>query len=518
MGKLRAVGYVRLSREDYDLGQLDESESITNQKSFIKSFAKENGWELQRFYVDEDLSGSDRDRPQFNEMITAAYAGKFDIIIVKKQSRFARDLELVEKYILREFIEIGIRFISILDNIDTAVISTGMRKTSQISGLVDQWYLEDASENIQAALKAKIRRGESIASFAPYGYLKDPKNKNKFVIDPETAPIVKRMGQMYLAGYGFESIAKTFNAEGIPNPYAYKKSFTKIRMAKETDLTFLWRGSTIAQMLSNEVYIGNIVQGRFKKASYKSKKLLRVPKENWVRVENCHEPIFDSKTWNSIQELRSMKNGRAGGNGKRHPLSGKVFCGKCGGKMVLSSISQKHCYYKCTTRMVDQSLCTGSSIDYVRLEKLIIERLRRIISEYLDEDYQLRHIDTSADRSAEIEKELEIAQTEIEMLERKLRIMYEDRLAGVLSLEEFVSIKEATQKRKEIFEEKVQMYRSELKTYKNAKDELKEKKKLLQAHSDVTKLTTEIVNKLIKKVVVSGNGKEEKTVEIMWNF
>ena len=212
MRKLRAAGYIRLSKEDYNLGELDVSESVINQRSFIATYIEEQGWELTKFYIDEDISGSDRDRPEFNSMITDAYAKEFDIIVCKKQSRFARDLELIEKYVLGEFLEIGIRFIAILDHIDTNSISSSTRKNSQISGLVDQWYLEDLSDNIRAALGAKIRRGESIASFPPYGYQKDPKNKNKYIINPETAPVVKRMFQMYLEGYGFEAIAKTFNA------------------------------------------------------------------------------------------------------------------------------------------------------------------------------------------------------------------------------------------------------------------------------------------------------------------
>ena len=518
MHKLRAVGYIRLSKEDYNLGELDVSESVINQQSFITTYIEDQGWELVKFYIDEDISGSDRNRPAFNSMITDAYAKEFDIIVCKKQSRFARDLELIEKYVLGEFLEIGIRFIAILDHIDTDTISSSTRKNSQISGLVDQWYLEDLSDNIRAALGAKIRRGEAIASFPPYGYQKDPNNKNKYVIDPKTAPVVKRMFQMYLEGYGFEMIARKFNEEGVPNWYAYNRGFTNVRRREETEVSYLWRGSTIAGMLENERYIGTMVQGRFKKASYKSKKLLRTPESDWIRVENCHEPIIDMDTWNAVQERRKSKR-RPTKQGKHHPLSGKIYCGKCGGKLVLGGkvATAKQAYYRCAIRNIKPELCEGSSIGDMKLESIVMERLQQVIRDYLDEDYQLSCLPSPKTHMDEIERNLKEVQGEISAAENNIRIMYQDRLSGVITLEEFLKIKEDIDKKKAILQERANVYLKEKKACQNTEKRLDSKRKILQEYSDIQELTAATADKLIKKIIVTNDGKE-KIVEIMWNF
>lgn len=518
MRKLRAAGYIRLSKEDYNLGELDVSESVINQRSFIATYIEEQGWELTKFYIDEDISGSDRDRPEFNSMITDAYAKEFDIIVCKKQSRFARDLELIEKYVLGEFLEIGIRFIAILDHIDTNSISSSTRKNSQISGLVDQWYLEDLSDNIRAALGAKIRRGESIASFPPYGYQKDPKNKNKYIINPETAPVVKRMFQMYLEGYGFEAIAKTFNAEGIPNWYTYQKGFTNVQRGNETDLTYRWRGSTIAGMLKNERYIGTMVQGRYKKASYKSKKLLRRPESEWIKIENCHEPIIDLDTWNAVQEQRKIKR-RATRTGRQHPLSGKVYCGKCGGRLILGSKASngQQSYYSCSTRRVAIELCEGSSISDFRLEAIVLERLRELIHDYLDEEYQIECLPDPGTQLEEIERKLKMVRGEIEATDQNLKIMYQDRLTGVLTLDDFMNIKADIDKKRQTLQEKENIYLEQKKTCKDTEERLESKKRVLQEYSNITMLTVEATDRLIKKIIVTNDGKD-KVVEILWNF
>lgn len=515
----RTVGYVRLSKEDYDLGKFDESESIVNQKKFIKDFVTEQGWILEKIYVDEDISGSDRDRPGFNEMILDAYAKKFDIIVVKKQSRFARDLELIEKYILNGFAEIGIRFISILDNIDTNNFSSGMRKASQINGLVDQWYLEDLSDSIKASFYAKAKRGESICSFAKYGYLKDPEKKGHLIVDAEAAGIVHRIFKMYSEGYGETKIANTLNSEGIPNPFAYKKRFTNIKLHNETEQSSYWRPGTISQMLVDETYIGSVVSHRYKKVSYKSKKLVLRPQEEWIIVPNCHEAIIDMALWEHVQRIKKDKSICSGTNGKRHPLAGKVLCSKCQGKMIRSGSDNGNAYFRCSKRAITKELCTGSSINLKQVENAIITQFNIITRKYVDSDYQLDNIpDKNIELVNYLDNEIDISKKRLSALKKKIQTLYQDRLNEIISLDEYINLKK--QMDDETFElsEKIKYLEQEYLDVMNKSDVFDRKKEVLSKYLNVKLITQDIVDLFIEKVYIYDNGKKDKEIEVVWKI
>ena len=519
---IKAVGYVRLSKEDINLGEYDESESISNQKEFIEGYVLQQNWELQHIYVDEDITGSDRNRPAFNEMIAAAYSGGFDVIIVKKQSRFARDLELIEKYILNEFIERGIRFISILDNIDTFAISSSMRKSSQINGLIDQWYLEDLSESIKASFDVKRQRGETICSHAPYGYMKDPDNHNHLIPDPETAGVVTRIFELYNEGYGTYKIAKILNSESILNPYGYKKQFTNINMgAKETEVSRLWRGSTVNYILRNETYLGTVVSGMFKKASYKSKKLIRQPREEWTRVPNMHQPLVSEALWKSVQNQLTDNRNRSLKNGKRHPLAGKIYCMNCKKRMQRNGATcmkngDEHRYFSCSTKAISPSLCSGASIEQGYLESIVLQRINSLIEKYMDDDFQLRKLDAPCkypddNRLKQVEKGLK-------ELELKKKIIYQDRLNGIITVEGYVEIA------KEI-DERIESYKKErnsinkITRIKDEKEKHDEKLNLLRSFRNMTELTNELSEAFIDKIYIRNTNKRGiKEIEIIWKF
>ena len=197
IGPKRVVIYVRLSDEDrYKKNKDDDSESIANQKSMLLKYALEQGWEVVNIYSDDDYSGADNNRPDFNRMLEECEKGNVDIVLCKTQSRFSRDMEIIEKYIHNKFIEWGVRFVSIVDNADTDV--EGNKKSRQINGLVNEWYLEDLSKNVRKSLQNKRDDGLFLGSFAPYGYKKDPENKNKLLVDPVAAEVVKEIFSLFL--------------------------------------------------------------------------------------------------------------------------------------------------------------------------------------------------------------------------------------------------------------------------------------------------------------------------------
>lgn len=221
--KLRVVLYLRLSDEDRDkLTKEQKSESIKNQKQMLTSYALGQSWQIIHIYDDEDWSGADQTRPNFNRMISACRNQEVDIVLVKSQARFARDMEIVEKYVHDKFIEWNVRFVSLMENIDNTKRET--KKTSQIIGLTDEWFLEDTSHNIRETLKTKRKNGEYTGSFAPYGYQKDPENKNHLVPDEKVKPYVIRIFEEYNHGYGMEKIAHHLMQDGIYSPLEYKLS------------------------------------------------------------------------------------------------------------------------------------------------------------------------------------------------------------------------------------------------------------------------------------------------------
>ena len=279
---MKTAIYCRISSEDRDkLSADDDSISIQNQKDMLIKHAISNGWEIYSIYSDDDFSGADRNRPEFKRLIQDAKSRKFDIVLCKTQSRFTRDMELVERYIHTEFPRLGIRFISLIDNADTD--DKGNKKSRQINALVNEWFLEELSDSIKSVLTSRREQGLHIGAFAPYGYAKDPDAKGHLIIDEEAAAVVRRIFSLYLAGKGKQVIARTLNEEGIPNPTQYKRLHGMVRN-KKMQCSSLWSYFTITSILTNEVYIGNMIQGKSGVESYKTQQKVTFPADQWIVV------------------------------------------------------------------------------------------------------------------------------------------------------------------------------------------------------------------------------------------
>lgn len=328
----RAAIYCRLSEEDADKADPgQDSRSIQNQKSMLVRYAVEQGWQIYNIYSDDDYTGSDRERPQFNRLLEDARRGCFDIVLCKSQSRFTREMELVEKYIHGLFVEWSVRFVGYADNADTA--NRGNKKARQINGLVNEWYLEDMSQNIRTVLDAKRRQGEFVGSFASYGYRKDPQDKHRLLVDEPAAAVVRRIYALYLSGWGASRIAAQLNREQVPNPSAYKKQNNPaFNRGRSTALAELWSDSTVLGILKKQVYTGTTVQHVNEKISYKSKRLRRLPPERRAVVQGTHAAVIDTETWEAVQ--RKLAEGGAEQRQGRQ-------AGRAGGKMPLRAVRRK---------------------------------------------------------------------------------------------------------------------------------------------------------------------------------
>ena len=278
-------------------------------------------------------------------MIEAARQKKFQIILCKSQSRFTRDMELVEKYIHGLFPIWGVRFIAVADNADTEV--KGNKKARQINGLVNEWYLEDLSENIRMVFDLKRREGKYIGGCPLYGYQKDPTDKNHIVPDPEAAEVVRQIFQLSLAGHGRQSIAYLLNQQGVPNPTRYKAQRGWTCTPPMKDGFGLWNRVTVGRILTNEMYTGVMIQGRRKKVSYKSKLVIDTPEDQWYRVEGTHEAIIHRAAFDAVQRGLRLRT-KPGRSGEPHLLAGLVKCADCGSTMSKCSNGKAIYVVSCT--------------------------------------------------------------------------------------------------------------------------------------------------------------------------
>ncbi len=441
--------YVRLSKEDLDSGER-ESESIQNQKSMLFNYAIEHEWQIYNVYCDEDYSGAyagiDNHRPEFNRMISDASQNKFNIILCKSQSRFSRNMEVVEQYIHGRFAEWGIRFVSLIDNADTEV--RGNKKSRQINSLINEWYLEDLSENIKAVFKYKMEKGEFIATFPPYGYSKDKDNRNHLVINPNTAPIVKQIFEWHSEGYGAAKISRMLNDRGIPNPRKQQEidGLRKTYMYGPEELG-CWSTTTIGDILNNQAYCGDVVQHKVEKVSYKSRVIRKVDSDDVIIIKDMHEPIISREMFEETQE-RLSKHRKATGTGKVHILSGKVFCHYCGKPMQKNHgrtskkghIGYLRCRDKYSYATKDRCPTPNIRIDYIldALQMQLITKFKNVAIENLNDEYIAQLLSRHSDENVLIETELSNLKQEQEKISNNQKNLYNDRLNDIISLSEYL--------------------------------------------------------------------------------
>ncbi len=425
---MKAAIYCRLSEEDRNRGDAD-SLSIQNQKSMLVSYAAAHDWEVYAIYSDDDYTGADRRRPAFNRLLHDAEARRFDIVLCKTQSRFTREMELVEKYIHGLFPLWGIRFVSIVDNADTA--APGNKKARQISGLVNEWYLEDMSENIRAVLTDRRRHGFHIGAHALYGYKKDPDRRGHLLPDPQSAAVVREIFTLYASGYGKTAIARCLNARHIATPSDYRAGRSGS----------LWQYGTIGGILTNEMYIGNMVQGRYGSVSYKTKQNRPRDRSEWIRVEGTHAPLVERELWDTVQALLARRN-RPFSGGEIGVLSGLVRCGVCGGPMRTVKNRGRR-YFQCRNRYLAPDRCVGAFVSAALLEDVVVRELSALTDGFaaiLTDDALAACLIT--EHRADPTRELRALEEETARYRQALSTLYLDKVRGIVTEAEYVELSE----------------------------------------------------------------------------
>ena len=429
--------YIRLSKEDESEGP---SQSVTNQKSLLDEFVQKHRLSVYDSYVDDGWSGTNFERPGFRRMIEDIEAKKVNMVITKDLSRLGRDYIMTGYYMERYFPEKHVRYISLLDGIDTGVESTA-NDITPFRAIMNDMYAKDISKKIKSVKRDKQRKGQFIGGKALYGYKMHPTEKNKIVIDEEVAPIVRRIFDMALDGMSCRKIAMKLNEEGIPTPATY----CGWKVGKPGPYTGLWSSERISDMLQNETYLGNMVQGRMVKVSYKSKKCLRQDRENWVVVENTHEPLVDRETF---QKVRMLVNSRKHTRSRTYDflLKGLIFCHECGYPLAVINrppvSGETRLYFVCRTyqRFTKAGVCSCHSIKEQDVTEAVIAKVKEVCERYLDPVRLETILKSSLDevcKDDEHDAEEQALQNRIESLTSNLDKIYMDRLSGLLAEEDF---------------------------------------------------------------------------------
>lgn len=518
---MKVAIYCRLSEEDRNkVNKEDDSNSIKNQKAMLLQYAISQGWDIHDIYSDDDYAGSDRNRPQFKRLLADAEAHKFDIILCKTQSRFTRELELVEKYIHGLFPIWGIRFVSIVDNADTA--NKGNKKSRQINGLVNEWYLEDMSDNIRSVLTNRRENGFHIGAFAPYGYQKDPDRRGGLIIDKEAADIVVEIFSLFADGYGKSAIARILNDRGVPNPTEYKRRKGLRYKPAIKAVSTLWKYASIADILINEVYIGNLVQGKYGSISYKTRQCKPRPQSEWIRVEGTHEPIIDKQLWDRVQKKVKSHARPFGDTGMIHPFSGKVTCMYCG-YSVRAHKSRNAYYLQCNTGQISKKACPGAFIPMAELERIVIAQLKKLNQSLLDQDEVARSIEFESalnHRKAKIQSEQQSYLEKIEEYTEALRQLYVDKVKGYISPRDYFEMSAGFQADKEKFEGMIQTCAEQIRDIDERIKIGDNRTELIAPYLNLDHLTRSMTEILIDHIEIGKRSKDTKQVPvtIFWNF
>lgn len=469
------------------------------------------------FIVMMTIAGADRGRPEFNKLMKDAESRKFDIILCKTQSRFTREMEFVEKYLHGLFVEWNIRFVSIVDNADTEV--KGNKKSRQINGLVNEWYIEDLSDNIKSVLTNKRRNGLYIGGVPLYGYLKDPDQKGHLIIDEEAAQVVREVFTLYSQGYGKTAIARILNNKGIPNPTQYKVLQGIAYKTPKNKIGTLWKYFAISDMLVNPMYIGHMVQGRYGSISYKTQKNKPIPKDRWIIVENTHEPIIEKDLWDNVQR-KVNSNFKTFTTGKVTLFSKKVKCMNCNYFMKASKTRDDR-YLRCSTKHVAKDSCIGSFVSEKTLSKIVLNELNSLIRKYLDIDNFEDNItlDESNDSKKEkLEKEILTYEKKVSEYSKCIKDLYMDKTKGIITEADFIEFSREFYDNRERLEKLLDEKNDELNKMTEIKQSIENKTEILEKYIDVQELNREMIENLIDYILVGKRDPitKELPVEIHW--
>lgn len=515
-----ADAYYRLSRDD---GDKIESDSIVNQKALVQEFLKLNpDIQIHEEKVDDGYTGVNFERPAFISMMEDIKAGKVNCVIVKDLSRFGRNYIESGRYIEKIFPYLGVRFISITDNIDSI---SSLDSTNELmipfKNLMNDAYCRDISIKVRSHLDIKRKNGQFIGSFAPYGYIKSPENKNQLIVDEQTANVVRRIFDWKLEGMSGGRIADKLNELGVPTPYQYKQmNGEKFYCGYQKHTEMRWSAATVNHILRNEVYTGALIQGKTYSPNYKVRKRMKKKESEWIRCENNHEPIITKEEFQLIREIFLTDTRVSPEEEALYLFSGLVKCGWCGGNMTRKTVpvnGKKYVYLVCAENKKKNNCKNNKAISIKKFEEVIRKIINLHIEKIFDMNNMLNAVKTTPFNRYILEKMngfiLE-KEKDIEKKNNYIKTAYGDYVDGILSKREYDELKEFFQESIQNLHKEIQAIKQEKKQQEKNQGERAVWIKEFLEYRGFKKLSRKLLLKLVEEIRIY----DKDRIEVIFKF
>ncbi len=505
--------YIRLSREDED--KTNESESIVNQRNFILEYMQNNDFILYAEYVDDGYTGTNFDRPAFKRMIDDIEAKRINMVITKDMSRLGRDISESCHYVEKYFSEKRVRYIAINDGIDTYVDCLGNNMIG-FKAVFNDWYARDISKKIKSSVTTKKKQGKFLGAHAPYGYVKNPNNKYRLIVDPVASQVVKTIYDMYIKGNSLQKIARYLTKQKIARPSIHKKMNYKDSV-KTKDI---WDERTVDDILKNPNYTGDLTQCRRKKVNHKSKKVIHTLPSEWVVVENTHEPIIDKETFNLVQDIYA-KNRNINYKSTNLLLRGFLYCKECGHTIGINTSSDKKRHYTICNHYRKYSLngfCTCHSMRYETLEQAVLDDIRKMCKGCIDTskfESILKNNNKKTKKLGEINNRISNAKNIIETNKKNIQDMYLDKLNGVITMDMYQEISNRLSEEISINQDLIEQLKREQKSLLDNKIyDYSDYKEKIEEYLSFKKPSRNLLASIIDKITMD----EQKNIEVYYKI
>ena len=514
--------YARLSQEDALDG---ESNSIANQKKILLKYATDNHFSNPTFFIDDGVSGVTFDRPGWNEMIRLAEAGKVQTVIVKDMSRMGRDYLKVGYYTESFFVERDIRYIAINDGVDS---DKGDNDFTPFRNLFNDFYARDTSKKIRAVMRAKGNAGEHLCTNPPYGYMKDPADKKKWIVDEGAAEIVKRVFDLCIAGKGPMQIAKLLTVEHV---LTVKAHYAQRAGKPLPEKPYHWNPKSVAGILERPEYTGCTVNFKTYSKSHKLKKRLHNVPENQRIFPNTQPAIIDEQVFVRVQELRENKRRPAKQAERQGLFSGLLYCADCGSKLHFATgknmTPQQDCY-RCSRYKSNTGDCTMHFIREETLKLFVLQRIFDVTALFFDdamafeEAAKKQHFQEAEKEAQKRKREIAQAEKRIAELDRIFKRIYEDDISGTISHERFLKLSADYEAEQRELTEQVKVWREAVETFEQDQADFASFAAIVRKYVGIRELTPTIVNEFVKKIIVhapdKSSGHRRQKIELVWNF
>jgi len=495
--------YCRLSRDDEQDGM---SGSIKNQQAILEKYAQENGFKNTRVFIDDGWSGTNFARPAFTEIMELAEKGLIGTLIVKDHSRLGRNRLIVGQLLEEGFDNLGVRYIAIMDNIDTA---KGISQIVPMQDLFTEWHAQNTSQKVRNVFKSKGMSGAPLTTNPPFGYLKDPEDKNSWIVDEDAAKIVRQIFAWCVDGLGPTQIAKRLKAAKVLTPTEHWLSIGR-NCSKPPAVPYNWCSATVADILGKQEYCGDTVNFRSTRKSFKNKKKIERPPEEWKIFKDTHPAIIDREVFDLVQELRKHRR-RPTKSGIVSPFSGLLYCADCGEKLYYSfsnNYKREQAYFFCSSYRKNSDVCSAHYIREKVVDQLVLESMQRIMLnvQVFEKEFARKQMacytEEKKKQLAAKRRELERAQKRIAEIDTLIQKIYEDNASGKLSDERYMTLSTSYEEEQQTLKAAVPKMQAYLETETDKTVNLQQFIRKVKKITELKVLTPELIHEFVEKIVV----------------